>query len=265
MPPREHKDKGRTLGDVFVYLLRIPFHVVLKRTSILVAVLIVSLLVLKLVGVRKLWVIEFTPASSFQFAREHGVLFSSDSRKRRQYVLVVPAQGWWPTAIRVTEGDSLEFEASGSVQISLVDLLKKAQLRYRLESTLVARRKVDPAREAPEDKFDSAQNAAIQLPRPWVGPAGDTAGSLNDHAYRQRTLRKVLPNKPYGGMVGAIVDTIKAHPDSAGIFWIGPHSESKAGRSGVLWFTVNDVVWRDNRFYEDNIGSFLVRVTVIAN
>ncbi len=71
-----------------------------------------------------------------------------------------------------------------------------------------------------------------------------------------------MPNKPYGGLVASISDNSEK-PDSSGVFFVGALDSLRATKSGYLWFTVNDVQWHDNRFYNDNIGYFLVTVSVI--
>jgi hypothetical protein len=252
------KPAGRTAWDVLWELLNTKFWPTIGTVIVLLIVTAaLIILVFRLTPIRK--------AGPFEVADlDSGVVLRAERGDERQYLLTVAAQGWKSTNIAVEVGDTLEFHASGSVGISLSDIVNLAAERGRLEDSISRVRGIRPERgdtALPERFFDSSLNARIRLPRPWVGPEGDISGSLDDHRFPGRTQHKVLPASPYGSLVGAISVTQRLlNPRK--VFEIGVDTVIVVEHRGFLWFTVNDVVWPDNRFFDDNVGSFLVSLRI---
>ena len=193
-----------------------------------------------------------------------GVILESPSQGGRgsEYLVFVHPRGWVETEIRVGPGDSLQFVADGNVQISLMSIVNSVQRRHEIERSYTESGQVDVAEgEVPEAVFTPVDNALIRLSRGWMGPEGDIRGDTADHRYPGRTAMKVLPGRPYGELIGA-VSANPERPNRNEVFHIGRERSLAATQRGKLWFIVNDVLAEDNRFFNDNLGSFLVRTTV---
>ncbi len=122
------------------------------------------------------------PASLSFSAFGTGVVMESigESDRRLEYLIMVHPRGWQSTRIQVNPGDSVIFEATGSVQISLNSIVESVEQRYRIERVLGQALNVAGG-ELPEDVMTSEQIDSLALPRPWVGPDGDVQGELVDH------------------------------------------------------------------------------------
>ena len=189
-----------------------------------------------------------------------------------EYLVVVHPQGWQETAIAVKEGDTLGFDAGGSVYIDLGGLNRSLDLRHKFEDDLADREKrrgkwlAERKTLAAEDLFTVRQLAEIKPAWSWNGPDGSEATAAL--SFPGRRSKTIIPGARYGELLGAIRETGLAAPDRADAFRVGTHSSGiVARRNGKLYFTVNDV-WDDKdksfpeKFFVDNIGFFYVKVTV---
>jgi hypothetical protein len=257
--------RGRTAGDTFLELLGNLGHfwIGLLVLPVAFALIVLGFIVgLKLTGGG----LQKAGPFEFNFANPGSVsLFRQRNDETIATLLVVAAnQDWQSTEIAVREGDTIEFQATGSVQISLSDFISTTQLRTTIDSTIANEHGLPQGLKTPEDYFDPAQDSLIRLPRPWVGPEGDVRGSSMDHRFPGRTRRKVIPDAPYGALVAAVVPAGDSAAGS-GPFLVGQKTTVVAPHAGTLWLNINDVRWTDGRFYNDNLGYFLVTVIVPNN
>jgi hypothetical protein len=186
------------------------------------------------------------------------------------YFVIVSPEGWQRTSIPVHAGDQLTFTASGRVCIDLGDILDKVNHRKTYEEEIANARKIradDPKEtRVPEDYFTDEQRKNLTPNRPWVDPDGF---NLDDPQFKpsflSRKKRYLLPGEPAGGLAAAIMTGVK-EPEQKNAFFVGASNTFSAPTDGELWFTVNDVQFNDpnnkNLFYNDNIGSFWVKVSV---
>lgn len=194
-----------------------------------------------------------------------------------EYVLMVQPQDWQNTGIRVKPNDEVTIRGSGSINISMNGLLDQIARRRRVEARILARMdsgkialRADSSR-LPERYYEPADYDSIRLVRDWTGPAGYPGeNATRDHRHEGRTANKVLPEAPYGALLGAIhtgsTPPVRSTRFSES-FVVGDSLSMSARRGGTLWLVVNDV-WDDEdpafprKFYIDNLGFFLVKVQV---
>ena len=178
------------------------------------------------------------------------------------YLVMVHPHGWQETEIQVAAGDSVYFAASGTTHISLNSIVQSTEVRHEIERKYIGAGRVDlNIGEVPEDLFTPEENDRVALPRPWLGPEGHVSGDIVDHAIPGRTAMKVMSGRPYGELIGAISTNAEA-PGMEERFAIGRLASYQAQNPGRLWFVVNDVLFGDDRFFNDNLGMLLVRVTL---
>jgi len=169
------------------------------------------------------------------------------------------------SAISVRRGDKVSFTAGGKICIDIGSVSKEVQDRWDLENEwaqkLNIRRDDSTETRVPEDYFTPEERRKLTLVRPWVGPDGfDYVPS-----FRARSNRFLLgPNSRAGGLVYAV--TAAETPSREDAFFVGAQRQIDVKQDGVIWFTVNDVQSADpsntNLFYNDNFGSFCVKVVV---
>jgi hypothetical protein len=255
---------GHTFGDVLDSVLDQPRRLV-----------VLFLLVIGFFGlaVGAVWVVTKMlglQASEVDIGAENAkVVFESVQKKtgNEDYVVVVNPQGWQNTGIDVSAGDKLTFHAGGKICVDMNSIWENAQLRLKFEGDIVKANKInpdDPTAKPPEDYFSDEQKRQLILERPWTDPDGFNLKAFHP-SYQSRHNRYLLPEKPAGGLVGGVTPGA-GEPDRAEAFFIGKQDTYVAPQDGQLWFTVNDVQFSDpsnpNLFYNDNVGSFWVRVTV---
>lgn len=167
----------------------------------------------------------------------------------------------------MTEGDHITVTAGGKVCVDMHSIWENVERRLHYENEWVEKEKIrrdDPEEtRVPKQFFTKEERASLILTRPWVGPNGFSLDSYKP-SFRSRREHYLIPSEPAGGLVAGIGG--KNVPSSGSLFFAGQHNDSIADKSGELWFTVNDVQFDDptNRelFYDDNIGSFWVKVIV---
>lgn len=196
----------------------------------------------------------------------------------REYrLLVSPAAHptpWQDTEIEVRPGDSIEIEAEGRVNINLYGLVQHVERRHAIEARIdsaLQRGTLRPGPDSsrlPERYYTELDREAIEIRRGWTGPEGEPAPwGITDLAYPARTENKLVPNAPFGLLIGAVHHGTETPPRREA-FQVGARwRHAWSGPAGTLRFAVNDV-WdgEDERFpdkfYVDNLGFFLVRVFV---
>ena len=198
------------------------------------------------------------------------VVFESVEKKtgNGDYLVVVNPEGWQSTGIDVRAGDKLTFHAGGKICIDMNSIWEVVQARKRFEDRVAKEQKIrqndETETRVPEDYFTTSEKQQLILTRPWVDPDGFDLRVFQP-SFRSRRGRYLLPDKPAGGLVGSVKPGA-GDPQPEGAFFIGREDTYVAPRDGQLWFTVNDVQSHDptnpNLFYNDNVGSFWVRVTV---
>lgn len=207
------------------------------------------------------------------------ILVSSVEGNTKEYLVVVHPHGWQPTEILVRRGDRLSFSAAGSINVDLPGIISKVTLRHDFEQEILKKKRLNPAstdvKSLPESYFKSdltgAQLASLRLARPWTGPEGIRDALLSPGAFAARIHKRVMPDQPLGGLIGGIGDGAERPPETSRVFFIGRNYDGGqyvVGEDGELWLNVNDV-WDDQNqykriFYEDNIGAFWAKVTVLS-
>ncbi len=199
-----------------------------------------------------------------------GVLVTQTTKEGTEYLVVIHPEGWQETGIQVTEGDILDFEAYGSIQVDLEGLVHSVEERLKAEKRVIDREKKLGRWERekgffrPEPYFTDDEKADSRLKWTWTDPNGnrETAAQANP----SRRGQSILADRNYGALLGAIRET-QAQPTRSDAFFIGKSNSIKAKRSGKLYFTVNDI-WDDSdpdfpdKFFVDNVGFFYAKVTV---
>jgi hypothetical protein len=262
------KPTGRTIGDILDSVLERP------RRAVALVLLLAAVLALCLGAA---WVVARMfdlQASEVTVGPENArVVFQSVQKRtgNADYVVVVSPQGWQNTGIDVSSGDKITFFAGGKICIDMDSVWEKVHLRLKYENEIAKAKDIrhdDPTEmRVPEDYFTDEQKRSLILNRPWVDPDGFDL-NVFEPSFRSRRNRYLLPDKPAGGLVGALRPGAK-EPDRTEAFFIGKMSDYVAPRDGQLWLTVNDVQYNDpknpNLFYNDNIGMFWARITVKKN
>lgn len=256
---------GRTMGDILDAALKQPkrwFALFILLAAVLALSLGAAWIVTHMFGLQ---------ASEITVGSENARVVFQSVQKRTgdaDYIVVVSPQGWQNTLIDVSSGDKVTFYAGGKICIDMDSVVEKVQLRLKYENEIAKSMKIRPndptETRVPEDYFSDEQKRSLILNRPWVSPDGFDLRAF-EPSFRSRHNRYLLPDKPAGGLIGAIKPGAK-EPDQADAFFIGSQNAYVAPRDGQLWFTVNDVQFSDprnpNLFYNDNIGMFWARVTV---
>lgn len=219
-------------------------------------------------------------AASVELSSSPKIVLEQVTSEGREYLLVVQPQGWMNSGIRLRTGDRVEFQAQGMVNIASNTLNDHVAMRRRIEQRLQQRRAAGEFGVIPDsawlpERFYSdvdRDSLAGSLPRGWLSPDGDTGpNGTRDHRYPARSRYKILPGAPYGVLVGSVHASNEPPTRYNGFssaFAVGSSDTvSWSGPRGTLWFTVNDV-WDDGddrlpqKFFIDNVGFFVVRVTV---
>lgn len=196
---------------------------------------------------------------------------ASSNKTLAQYVVVIHPQGWQDSGISVHSGDKLRFRAAGSVNIDLEGVISKVELRKKYEAEVTRSKKLDrnsdDPKNLPERYYSEKQLQDLRVNRPWTGPDGNLEKAYT--SYRARIPERIMPERPVGALLGALPSAGK-NPQASDAFFVGTSFGDKelvAPADGELWFIVNDV-WNkqnpqyENMFFEDNIGSFWVVVSV---
>jgi hypothetical protein len=205
------------------------------------------------------------------------VLQQVTDRGREYRILVSPSAHptpWQDTEIEIEPGDTVEIEAAGRVNINLYGLVQHVERRHAIEARIdsaLQRGTLRPwpdSSRLPERYYSELDRVNLEIKRGWTGPEGDAGpGGIDDAAYTGRTGNKLIPDAPFGLLLGSVYHGTHAPPRreafQVGARWRGAWS----GPAGTLRFAVNDV-WdaEDQRFpdkfYVDNLGFFLVRVVI---
>jgi hypothetical protein len=261
---------GKTAGDVLDGILTDPkrwFALMAFLAGVCGLVLVATNVASRLFGVQ-------TKEIEFGSMGSH-ILFASVDKKNGggEYVVVVNPEGWQQTAIEVRQGDHISFHADGKICIDLHDITEKVENRLRYEEEwakkLGIRRNDSTETRIPEDYFTDEQKRSLVLNRPWVDPGGFDLAHFQP-TFRSRRGRYLLPDENAAALVAAVPAAPNNPPSRADAFLVGRAKEDYvAGHSGRLWFTVNDVQFNDPNnpglFYNDNVGSFWVRVSIKPN
>jgi hypothetical protein len=260
------KSIGRTFGDVFHDVVTYP-------RNMFMFFVFCSAVAVSLMGLMWMFIHVFglVPSEAELGDKDSHVVFQQVQAGTGNgvYFVIVSPQGWQNTSIAVHAGDKLTFSASGRVCIDMGDILDKVNLRKTFEKQIAAAKGIrtgDPQEHrAPEDYFTDDQLKLLTPNRPWVDPDGF---NLDDPQFKPSFLsrkdRYLLPGKPAGGLAAAIVSGVN-EPMPADAFFVGASNSLSAPKDGELWFNVNDVQFsKDPKtlFYNDNIGSFWVKVSV---
>jgi hypothetical protein len=258
---------GKTMGDLLDGILIDP-----KRWLAVIALLVfLSLLVLLVMGVFTwLFGVE-TKEVQFGGADSHVIFHRVDKQSGNQEsVVVVNPEGWQKTGVQVRAGDRISFYANGKICIDLNEIVKKSQLLETYENKWTIKEGIkrdDPSeKRVPEDYFTAEERKSLILNRPWVDPDGFDLSRFQP-SFRSRRSRYLLPDDHAGGLVAAIKGDAGGTPVKSDAFFVGRFKENySVSEAGWLWFTVNDVQYNDldnpYLFYNDNIGSFWVRVVL---
>ncbi|MGD0939336.1 MAG: hypothetical protein ABR905_06445 [Terracidiphilus sp.] len=257
---------GKTLGDVWDSVLTEP-RKLLTLVSLLAA--LSGLAMFEVFVFTRLFHVE--PSEVRLGGTDPHVLFQRVEERTgsTEYLLMVSPQGWQSAGVVLHAGDHVSFTAGGRVCVDMSEILEKVRLRKEYEDELVHGpphiRPFDPEEtRVPEDFFTEKQKQSLILDRPWVDPNGFSLDQFKP-SFRSRKDRYLLPNQPAGGLLAAIIDG-SAEPGKQDAFFVGRENDIVASKAGVLWFTVNDVQYNDpnnpNLFYNDNLGTFWVRVIV---
>jgi hypothetical protein len=215
-----------------------------------------------------------------EFSGSPRVVFKRVVDGKQEVVIVVQPQGWQDSGIEVQQGDEIGIRADGQVNISLNGLIQHINQRQVIEQRILAdlnsgklELRPDGSR-LPERYFTADDLQKLMLVRDWTGPTGyEGAAGIEDHRYPARTRNKILPNSPFGALLATIhsgtADPVRKDAFS-GVVVAGASHRMVAQKAGTLWFTINDVLDDEDpsfpyKFYIDNLGYFLVKVTVRSN
>lgn len=256
---------GKTMADVLDDILMQPR----KWFSLLLFLTIVSALIMLVMFVfTRLFDVE-TSEVQVGGSNSHVVFERVESRTgNAEYLVVVSPEGWQRTGIVVQAGSEVSFSAGGRICIDLNEIWAKVQLRKQYEEAVVREQGIrsnDPTENrVPEDFFTADEKRSLILDRPWVDPNGFSLDAFQP-SFRSRRAQYLLPDKPAGGLIAAFKNG-PSEPARADAFFVGSQDSVSAPTDGELWFTVNDVQFSDpnnrNLFYNDNIGTFWVKIVV---
>lgn len=208
------------------------------------------------------------------------MLLESVTGQYREYIVVVPAQGWARSGIEVKKGDRIQFVAEGAVNIDLWSIMQKVTKRHEFEARITSARSLDrqspDPTSVPEHYFATdltrEERDKLRMLRPWNGPNGNDESTIKilENAFAGRTAKKIMPSAPFGALIGAVTEKVNEPPTKQEAFLIGKNyggEKFSAQKDGQLWFNVNDV-WDEgdteypNKFYDDNVGHFWVKVLI---
>jgi hypothetical protein len=268
----------KTFADVFDEILmdRRKFLSFLGLIGCLsIASLLVGWLVTTMLGIKTKDIKELNISASGAH-----MLLESVTNEYREYIVIVPPQGWQRSGIEVKKGDQIRFVAEGAVNIDLWGIMQKALKRHEFEDRITSARNLDrqstEPNSVPEYYFSTdltkEERDKLRLLRPWNGPNGNEETQIKkyENAFAARTAKKVIPSAPFGALVGAVTDKVNHPPQKQDAFLIGKNyggEEYYSQKDGQLWFNVNDV-WDEqdteypNKFYDDNVGYFWVKVLI---
>jgi hypothetical protein len=264
--------QGMTIGDLL--------HEVIadQRKGIALVFLLTVLIALTLLGTLAFTRLFDVRTSEIQLGgTDSHVVFQSTEGRTNEYLLMISPQGWQKTGIEVHSGEHLVFTAGGKISLDVHYITDISQNRVVAENNEELIHKIRPndssETRAPEDYFTLEEKKAMILERPWATPDGYMLQGNLLPKYRDRARRYLLPGKGAGGLVAAInsgssnvVNTDLERPRREEAFFVGSSSEMVAKKDGKLWFTVNDIQNADpdnpDLFYDDNIGSFWVKVII---
>jgi len=256
---------GKTFADVFDQVLSQPIRW-LALLGFLAA--LCGLVILVMFVFTRLFAVE---PSEFQLGGTNShILFAKEQHQGgdREYVAIVNPQGWQATAIPVNSGERVSFVAGGKICLDLNEISEMVRKKKSYEDEWEKKeglRENDPTdKRVPEDFFTEEEKKSLTVGRRWVDPDGYDL-NVFEPRFRGRRDRYLLPDKQAGGLVGGVSQE-SIEPERSDAFFIGRKAEYTATKDGTLWLTVNDVQYSDPNnkylFYNDNIGSFWVRIVV---
>lgn len=268
----------KTFADVFDDILtdRRKFLSFLALIGVLsLTLLFVGWLVTTMLGIKTKDIKELNISASGAH-----MLLESVTDHHREYIVIVPAQGWQRSGIEVKKGDQIRFVAEGAVNIDLWSIMQKASQRHELEQRITSARSLDrqstDPTSVPEHYFSTdltkEERDKLRLLRPWNGPNGtdETKIKALENAFAGRTAKKIIPSAPFGALIGAVAEPVNDPPKKQDAFLIGRNyggEEFSSQKDGELWFNINDV-WDEgdteypNKFYDDNVGHFWVKILI---
>lgn len=268
----------KTFADVFDDILmdrRKFFSFLMLIATLCIALLLVGWLVTTMLGIKPEAIRELNISASGAH-----MLLESVTNQHREYIVIVPPQGWARSGIEVKKGEQIRFVAEGAVNIDLWSIMQKVTKRHEYEDRITLARNLDrqstDPNSVPEHYFSTdltkEERDKLRLLRPWNGPNGNDEAriKLYENAFAGRTAKKIMPSAPFGALIGAVTEKAGDPPKRQDVFLIGKNyggEEFKSQKEGELWFNVNDV-WDEedteypNKFYDDNVGYFWVKVLI---
>jgi hypothetical protein len=81
------------------------------------------------------------------------ILFSQPTKTGQEYVVVISPQGWQETGIAVKEGDTINFEVGGKVNIDMEGLNLALEARHAADNRIVDEEKKAGRWEKEKDDF----------------------------------------------------------------------------------------------------------------
>ena len=221
-------------------------------------------------------VLKMLPSNTGQVKLGSGsIIFSQPTEGGgNAYFVVISPQGWQETGIPVHQGEHLSIQAYGKVHIDLSGLNATLTARRTAEERVIndeknaKRWEAEKDNFAPEDHYTAKEKGDMRPTWHWTGPDGISDTPL--YALKARMDRCVMPGQKYGSLLGAIREA-GVKPAGSDVFLVGSGTDKSgvlipAHRSGILYFTVNDVLSDDkdypDMFFEDNIGFFYAKVTI---
>lgn len=147
-----------------------------------------------------------------------GFLVVRTSREGSDYLVVIDPQGWQETGIQVAEGDRVDFEAGGRVQIDLQPLNHSIEERREISDRIYAQRHLNPWKDDSwaELYYTVQDNDKSKLPFEWNDPMGVTNAPIIPHRRKQL----LMPDRNAGALLGAIRET-QAKPARSDAFFVG--------------------------------------------
>lgn len=276
-PFSRHHGRPRSMADVL--------HEIVSDWKKLAGFILLWVLMICTAGVSArllvwIWKSSGLTATSVEISSSPKLILEQVTDRGREYFLIVQPHGWMNSGILLEDGDEVEFQAQGQVNITYNTLNDHILLRRRIELRLSEERRrgefgpIPDSVWLPERHYTDADRDSLEhsLPRSWLSPDGDTGpDGLRDSRYEARAQSKILPDEPYGVLIAAVHGADRApmrYNGFSSAFAIGSsETVDWTGARGTLWFTVNDVLDdQDDRmplkFFTDNIGLFLVRVII---
>jgi len=255
---------GRTLGDVLDRMLNRPQESV---TFIALLICLCAIIIGGTIIVTR--TLSLQPSEIQIGVNDSRVVLQSTEKNKEESLVIVSPQGWQQAGVTVHQGDHIAFTAGGKISIDVDSIREMVQKRKQYEEDVARengiRRDDSSETRVPEDYFTEEQRKSLILDRPWVDPEGFDLDTFKP-SFRSRRDRYLLPKERAGGLVAAVM-THAGDPQRSDAFFVGSnYPDYPVTRDGFIWFTVNDVQYADpnnrNMFYNDNVGSFWVRVVV---